>query len=334
MPTTEARRLDDMMRKIEGLLATADSINDTNPEMAANYRANAERIMRKYKVEQEDLIKRGDLKVDGLNVMFKNVRVARWDSPFMDVYVALISYAVWHTGCEAVWAGTEDNERVLTIIGYEADIRYTEALYMNARLVFADRMEPKPDPSLSDEDNVYRLRNAGMERARVGIAMGWGGEGTKGPGKVTRLYKRACAARGEDAVLTGKGLDVKVFRETYGEHFRNEFYNRLSAARIAVENEDGGLVLHGRKERIKEAMYQRWPNLRPKVASGEVAVPRVKTKAEERAEQRMWDRMYKDSLKKAERERSVAGQAGKAAGRKAAQEININTGTPTKRLTD
>lgn len=317
----EAQKLDDMMRKVEGLLATADSFEETNPEAAANYRNNAERIMVKYRIEQEDLIARGDLRVDGLNVMFKEVRAYNWASEFSQTYRTLISYAAHHAGVKVVFTGYDGDSRITTMIGYESDIRYAEALYMGARLVFADRMEPKVDPNLSDEQNCYRLRSAGIERGRIGEMMNWG---DKAHQKVTRVYKRACAALGEEPVLTGKGNSVKDFREGYATGFRSEFWSRLSVARIAVENEieNGGLTLHGREERIQEAVYERWPQLRPSTVPATTSTKPARARKWTKADQRQW-----------ERANSGASLLGRNSGAAAASEIDLSSNsTPRKRI--
>jgi hypothetical protein len=319
----EAQRLDDMMRKVEGLLAKADDTAVT-PEEADSYRAMAERIMIKYKIEQEDLIKRGDLKVDGLNVMFVQTKAYPWTSEYTTVYNSLLSYAIHHAGVKGYFEGYEDGEYLIWLIGYEADIRFAKALFMNARLVFADRMEPKYDPNLSDDENVYRMRSAGMERGRIGQYMGWG---DKAHQKVTRVYKRACAAKGEDAVLTGKTTNVKDFRKAYADGFVSEFWARLSRARNAVDDEitDGGLVLHGREDRIKEAMYNRWPHLRPDETP-------AKVQTEVKAREYRWT---KADQRRFEKQNSATARMGRQAGARAAAEIDVSNGaTPRKRLQD
>jgi hypothetical protein len=321
MPVSkEAQRLDDMMRKVEGLLAKADSTD--SPQEADALRETAERIMVKYKIEQEDLITRGDLRIDGLNVMFEEFNAYKWSSDYGTTYHHLLSFAMHHCGVMGVWTGYDGDFRTITLIGYEADLRYAKALFMDARLHFADRMEPKYDASLSDEENVYRMRNAGMERPRIAEVMGWGRVKAQ---KVTTVYKRACAARGEDPLLVGKSTNVKDYRAAYATGFTNEFWKRLDLARNAIEKEieGSGLVLHGRKERIKEAMYQRWPELRPSEtpARVETKVAKAKPYRWTKADQRRW-----------EKENNATAQMGRSQGRKAAAEININNGTPRKRL--
>ena len=319
----EAQRLDDMMRKVEGLLVKADSTD--HPLEADSLRAAAERIMIKYKIEQEDLIARGDLRVDGINIMFKDIAAYSWTSEFGSTYQSLLSYALHHAGAMGVWSGGYGEEsRVLTMIGYEADIRYAEALFINARLVFADRMEPQFDVTMSDEDNVYRMRNAGMERGRIGEAMGWGDRAHQ---RVTRVYKKACAARDEEAIITGRSVNVKDYRSAYADGFKNEFWSRLSIARLAVENEikEGGMVLHGREERVKEAMYERWPSLRPDTTPTKINKQVVKSPRTSR-----WT---KADQARYERSLNTASSMGRTQGAKAASEIDVSiNNTPRKRI--
>lgn len=318
--------LDNKMRHIDGLLAKADHPNTPAAEAAAA-RAMAERLMVKYRIEESTLIERGDLKVDGVVVQNRTVFVAPAESEFLMVYRYLMAYALHHCGVQGV-AKYETHDGVFGItidaFGYEADIRYMEMLYNNARLVFADRMEPKPRPDESDEDNVYRMRSAGMERIRIASVMGFGTT-TSATAKVTRLYKKACAARGEDPTLTGRGNSVKDFRTVYADEFKAAFWERLSEARNAVEAEvlEGGLILHGREERVKEAMYRKYPSMRPDPNREPATVKARKAKP---------FRITKAMLKDAERRSSAAGQAGRAAGRKAADEINIKGTTPKRRL--
>jgi hypothetical protein len=187
-------------------------------------------------------------------------------------------------------------------------------------------MEPKWDTTLSDEENVYRMRSAGMERIRIASVMGFGTT-TSATSKVTRLYKKACEARGEAATLTGKGNSVKDFRIVYSDEFTDTFWYRLYEARNAVDAEiqEGGLVLHGRKDRVDEALYAKYPSMRPTPegrAIGENAkAKKVRQYKETAADRRRREKRY-----------TVAGQAGAHAGKAAANEVTIKGQTPKRRL--
>jgi hypothetical protein len=332
--------LDKIMDRVRKMLARADHPNTPEPE-AVLCRERAEKLMMQYRIEEEALIAEGGAVSDLITPVSKRINVYPRGSKYSSVYTHLITYAMHHCGVKGVWVGYDTDDqgitsRVLEVFGYEIDLRYMEVLFTNARIIFADRMEPRYDPSLSDDENVYRLRSAGIERIKVAAMMGWGEEGTgKGAGgRVTSAYKRACAARGEEPVLTGQGMQLEDYRQLYTESFGNEFWSRLYNARNAVDADikEGGLVLANREERVDEAMYQRYPELRPEPVD-ESATPAVwkdeRTPAQVARDER---RALRDQARRNSKRYSAAGRAGAQAGTAAAREIKIDGQTPTKRL--
>lgn len=320
-------KLDAMMRKIKSMLALADHPN--TPEHEADLaRANAERLMQKYRIEESELIASGSLASEAVTPGVKDVMVAPWSSEFVNTYFSMVAYIADHCGVRYAQTTTAYVDGVgyctVSMVGYEADLRYADVLFTNAKIVFAERMEPKPLDGMSDEDNVYRMRSAGMERIRIARLMGYG-DTTSATGKVTRLYKKACEARGERAVLTGKGNSVAAFREAYSLGFVTELWQRLYTARNAVESDSKALVLQGRKEAVDEAFYGRFPHLRPIPADRAIG-ENVKSKKARQYKETAADR------KRAERLYGAMGQAGRQAGRRAAGEIKIDGSNPTKRL--
>lgn len=309
-------KLDDMMRKITALLQRADHPNTPEPEADA-CRAKAETLMNKYRIEESELAAAGKLANEAYRPGSKVVVVCPQSSPYLNTYWSLAYYAANHAGCrvankweivDGVWSCTA------VIVGFEADIRYAEALFMSARIIFADRMEPRVEPSLSDDENVYRLRSAGMERIKIAKAMGWGepGTGKGGAARVTSAYKRWCKKIGETPDLTGRDMSVSVYKEAYIQGFLNEFIERLGKARNAADVMTGGeLVLANRKESVDEAFYDLFPDQRPSnlPAARSSSRSRGWTAADKRRVERMFGR---------------AGQAGRGAGKRAASEIDVS----------
>lgn len=314
-------KLESMMRKITALLQRADHPNTPEAE-ASSARAMAERMMVKYRIEESDLIASGALDDEAHKPGMQVIVMCPMNSPFRDAYYNLMIFAVGHAGCRMVYQW-DYNEQVLKaeVVGYQADIRYAEALYTQARIVFGERMEPKPNPALSDDDNVYNLRQAGMERIRIAALMGWGepGTGKGGAGRVTSAYKRACKARGEEPVLTGRGMSVATFREEYWRSFTSEFHWRLHQMRLGSEVDTAGkeLVLAGRQEQVDEEFYRMYPHMRP-IKRDDRQI------GEGKASKRV--RITKAMLRDMERRSTAAGQAGRSAGKKAAQEVDITGG--------
>jgi hypothetical protein len=167
---------------------------------------------------------------------------------------------------------TGRSERMLVahVFGFESDLRYGAILLQSVRVGFAKSLEPKVDPTLSDQVNVYNLRSAGVERIRIARVMGFGETGSA-TAKVTRLFKAECAARGEDAAaLLGRGNNVKTFRKSYAQSFSSTIWDRLARLRQASAEENRALVLVSRLDEVKEMFYTAYPWMRPVPVSNQI----------------------------------------------------------------
>jgi len=107
------------------------------------------------------------------------------------------------------------------------------------------------------------MRSAGWEGHRIAMAI-WGRDDKALRVKARNLYRKEAAERGEDVEgLTGRGVNVAQFREDYAAAFVHEFYSRLFRMRMEHAQDERGLVLASRKNDIDEALYERYPYLRP-----------------------------------------------------------------------
>lgn len=328
----------DMLAKVRKLIDTAESYEAAgNAEAAAAYREKAEGLMRDYRIEEEHLIAQDPTSV---LPMLRSVVIIGQGSPFQQTYINLFHMIARHAGLRMTFdwerpAEGGPHEVVAKTVGYESDIRYAEMLYTAARMVFGEKLEPKVDRNLSDQVNAYRLRGAGMERVRVAELI-WGNRDKVNLGKVGRYYKAECAARGEVAALDGRGVTGKVYREQYAEEFVWALGNRLRRASDAAGSFGGGMVLHGRKERIEEAFYTHFPYLRP---STEVVVQQeceacktTKHESGECKDHRPRDTSRADAAR-ARRYNSPAAQRGREAGQAAARHVDLGASAHTSNLT-
>lgn len=313
--------LDKVMGKINALIRNAE--DESLPEEArASYRAKAEQLMRDYRVQEEELIAEDQFSI--LPIAKKIVLVEGYGNPFSHEYHTLFFAVVRHTGLQyhPRWARQDNGKYALeaTVVGYASDIRYAEFLWASARLMFATNLEPSHDPKLSDQENCYRLRNSGMERWRIAQLL-WGSAPTDGPahGKVQRLYKAECAQRGEAPRVNGRTVNAKTYRQVYAKSFVDRVWSRLRDARDAVDSVGGGIELKGRAERVLEKFYELFPEERPQPVQeetttdskpGKAAKPYRVTKADLERHRRM--------------NNSPAALAGKAAGRQAADAVEIS----------
>jgi hypothetical protein len=267
-------KLNDMLRKVQALLDRAEHPNTPAAE-AESARNMAERLMLKYRIEEEE-VRTHALASDATAIkpIVEPFVVGDAQSEYRNHYYTMMSAIISHVGniryandIAKAWDadGRAYWQDTVTLVGFEWVVRWAMTLYTSLRLHFSNTLEPKVDPTLSDEDNIYRLRAAGIERIRIADMMGWG---TSQPAtaRVTNLYKRACAARGESASVTGRSLNVKTYRSSFADAYVSEVRSRLSAMRIDAGLASGALVLSGRKEAVDEAFYDAFPNLRPKPA--------------------------------------------------------------------
>lgn len=267
----------DYAKLIAGLIANAE--DEANSEEArANYRTKAEQLMREYRVSEEQALatEGGEASapiLDKITVMERYATTNKLRKEYWRMWTTIAS----HCGVRTVgkYEGTrysEESSLSGMTVGYAGDIKYAEMLFTTARLVFMTRIDARVNKALSDEENCYFMRNSGMKRNEIAKAL-WGSADDDGAahGKVQRLYLAECARRGETARVSGRGIQVDVYREAYARGFVNELNWRLGAARDAADRADGGIVLHGRAERVNEAFYTEFPNQRPKSAEEQAA---------------------------------------------------------------
>lgn len=252
-----------MMAKVRALLDTAESFEtEGNREAAATYRTKAEELMVKYRIEEEELIARDQTAL--LPEAFEFHLTRR--SPYVNQYLHLFHYIAAHTGIRysAKWTYDVEGNAQVTVrgAGYASDNEYAELLYTAARLVFNERLEPRIKPDMSDQENAYRLRSAGIERIRI-AEMLWGNTDKVFMARVGRLYKAECQARGEEPALSGRGVTGAAYREQYAEQFVYTFTSRLRQAQDAAGRNGGGLVLAGRSDRVDAKFYEMFPELAP-----------------------------------------------------------------------
>lgn len=264
-------KIDGILRKVQGLLSKAEHPNTGEAEAEA-FRAKAEELMQRYRIEEHMLIQSG---TGEMKPVLKTWGICVSNSEYYNTLYTLMSVCAQHAGVRMTykWGPDPDNEGrhslLAQLVGYESDVRYCIMLYVTLHLTFSSRMEPKYDPSLSDEDNVYNLRNSGISRARIAVIMGWG-DMKDGPShaRVTKVYKQACANRGEDPLLVGRGNSLAAFKETYADTFASTINMRLYRMRTAAgTNNSGELVLADRKTRVQDAFYEFFPELRPQATT-------------------------------------------------------------------
>jgi hypothetical protein len=290
--------------------------------------------MREYRIAEEDLIAED---LSAILPISQKITLLERKSEYDHWYNSIFWYIANHCGVRTTTQFVYDRETreiqlQATVVGYASDIRYTEFLWNASRLMFSIKLEPSVDRSLSDQENVYRLRSAGIERNRISKLI-WGDPSHSNNSKVTRLYAKACADRGEDLAVAGRNISAKDYREVFARSFAYGIYDRLETARDAADSIGGGLVLHGRQERVDEAFYTIFPKRRP------VPVVEEETESDGKPVKADPDKPVKHRpMSKADRRKiermhySETAQRAASAGRSAADEVVIERVARAKRV--
>lgn len=266
-PTSD--RLDAILRKVQGLLANADDAGNT-PEAQETYRQAAEALMFKYRIDEVQAASAavGTMTSGGQAPVWRTFWICRLGNDFASTYRYMASQAIGHFDGKSVGTqkqNPDDENRwwyAIDAVGYDSDLRFADVLYTSMHLAFAGKMEPKVNPEKSDAENAYILRSAGLEGKRIALAL-WGKDDKPLRVKARKLFAQYAESIGEDAsVLLGRGNSVALFRESYADGFESEMASRLY--RMRTSHGDGAeLVLASRKEAVQEALYERFPRMRP-----------------------------------------------------------------------
>lgn len=330
----------DYAKVIAALLANAE--DEGNTEVARqSYRDMAETLMREYRIEQEEA-----LATDPGSVLpiVKRIVLLNTYNPFRAEYFrAIFRLLADHTECVIFMHWVNGEGEVAEVAGYEGDVRYLEFLWTAAHLMFSTRIDPTWQDDRTEAENIFYLRNAGMERRAV-ADKAWGtGSGlvAANRSKVQRIYLREATRRGETALATGLGFNSEQYRQAYARQFVGTLNERLWKARQAANAAGGVVTLAGRIERVQEALWEAFPNLRPKPRTeGEMFTAYVdptttcercqraksgycrshqylKPREWTQADQERWDR----------RNNSASARAGAANGQAAAQGVTLQRGT-------
>jgi hypothetical protein len=325
---------------IAGLLAHAE--NEANPEVTRQaYRDKAESMMREYRIEESQA-----MATDPGSIVptVKTIVLMTTYSTFKSSwYPQIFQILADHTECRAYvrWVG---ENLVAETAGFPGDVRYLEFLWTAAQLMFSTRIDPTWSADRTEAENIFLFRNAGIQRREIADkAWGYGaGNQAKNRSKVQRIYLAEAKRRGEIARATGLGFDMNTYRKAYAMEFFNTLYTRLWRARQAADAANGKLVLAGRDEAVKEALWTAFPKLRP---STHVAQPYVDPRegcvkcqkaASGYCREHNWLKPRETTQAdrdRWERERnSTSARAGAASGRVAAEGVHIARGSETGKM--
>lgn len=322
-------KLQGKLRQAQSLIALAEHPNTPKAE-AELAQAKADALIYQYKLES--LIAGGVGKTEHPTITptWMTWEVCAHYNEFRQSYRQIASMVVSHVdGMAAFHTSSRDGELFVTceLVGYEADVMFGELLFTSARLEFSRRLEPKVDPALSDRENAYNLRHAGLEGRRI-AEMLWGENTKAGRSKARRYFEEEAKSRGEDPrPLMGQSNSVKVYRETYADAFVSELWSRLWRMRQERATEANALVLKGAKNAVEEAFYEKYPQFRPAAELPVSTMQKDCEKCKKAASGYCRDHQYLKPRKEKERRINYAAYER---GRDAARAVDLGPGARRK----
>jgi hypothetical protein len=325
----------DYASKVRGLLAKAESERELGNDVAADaYTAKAMRLMADYNVAQEEAIAQDATAAVPTHLVMD---IHSHDWALSHHLCTIVRQVANHTGVMVNIASLNAGYR-FTLVGYDLDLRHAEFLITASHLMFATRITPTWSDERSESDNIFFLRNAGIERREI-AEKAWGkgaGAEAKNRSKVQRIYLREAATRGEEARATGLGFDTKTYREAYAESFVTTLIRRLREARDAANSVGALPALAGRVDRVREAYTEMFPpapvtDVKPWVDPTQECAKcaKVKTTCNEHSYMRPRAWTQRDEIAAQRREYSTSARAGRASGKTAAEAVNVSRGHTT-----
>jgi hypothetical protein len=163
-----------VLRKVRALVAIAEH-EKTEPVEAEQARAHADRLMLQFAIDEAALDasrpaeSRGKPETIEVDICDRLSNLSGYFSWLVDVVARYSRCKVrsW-TRCDY-----DRNVWMATVYGYESDLRYFEIVYTTLLLHMSSVLVEGWSDSVSDDENVYRLHNAGFNWAEIAQMRGW-----------------------------------------------------------------------------------------------------------------------------------------------------------------
>jgi hypothetical protein len=271
---------DDIMRKVRALIAKADDPAVT-PAEAQSFRDGADRLMTKYAIEEVELLRAGRKTTA---IVMRSVDVSWYSSDDNDVLSNLHwLFTLVYRHCRCVTATSSWNWRSKTVqaFGFPGDLDWADLLFTSLMLELQRKVEPRPTADVDYFQALKMCREAGLSWPETYIRMEASGitypdevytyHGDRRRDKMIRDYRAWCKRTG-----TPQNYNSHVtYRRSFSSGFVSGVYGALQNLADEQDNQqmDSGesyaVVLRDVYDRVREEMYQAFPNERPKILTEE-----------------------------------------------------------------
>jgi hypothetical protein len=156
-------------------------------------------------------------------------------------------------------------------VGYPADIDYLDMMFTSVRTHLSANISPKASRSLTEEQNIALLKEAGMkwqdvfyEMCKAGFYPESNGVWARRYGvRFTKVYTDHCAREGKHRTYASPTVYRRSFLSGYTGEVRQRLYAMREHRKEEVEEKGYGIVLANRADQIKDLLYELFPDKKP-----------------------------------------------------------------------
>jgi hypothetical protein len=151
------------LEQVRALLAKAESTQF--PEEAQTFREHADKLMLQYAFEAWQVSPDQPSSRPDPEMRMFDMSWWRNSNPFSSDIWWLMNKTAEHCRCVAVYWDWKPGH--MKVVGLPADLDYFDLLFTQLMLEHAKRMEPKPDANGEVGEEVFKLRQAGVDWMRI-----------------------------------------------------------------------------------------------------------------------------------------------------------------------
>jgi hypothetical protein len=353
-----------ILERVRNMLARADHPNTPEAERELCYE-RAQILMTKHAIDEARLRAEQPENKRRKPVAYPISMDFSGNMEFLTKLQWMLVYIAEANRCRCVY----DTYNKATLYGFQDDVDWVETLFTNCFYGFVSKINPRWNPTLGYDENVYNTKVAGWKWIEINAAARrnggpdaeiydeWGRRTGKMRSTLISAYRRHARLVGDDNPVTTQSF--KAYRVSFGEGFLETLRQRLRKMKDvndSVVSEMGAeLVFVGDMDSVLQRMYADHPDLSPEARQAAADAARESARLAQEARDRMLsemtDKQRRDFLAKEDRERardearwqrqyeqrrSLYEPSGERAGRAAAEKISLDrpgTGVRTEAAT-
>jgi len=284
---------DSMLEKVRGLLAKANDFNVVGTPEEESLRQKADQLMTAYAIEAWELTMAEEGRIGAKPIR----RDFDW-SWYQDSRDTPLRSALWN-----IWYHVADHCRVIQVtskrdweaksipvVGMESDLEYFDMMFTSLMFQLTMKSDPRPQPTLSLEENLAAMREAGFGWDKITrrlIEAGMVDDPTPGlpfprvradwktltrerfllSERLVRRYREWCKETDRDQTYT----NVRTYREHFAAGFSGAISDRLRAMRResqksydeSHEANSAALAIRDIRRVVQEEVWLLFPDLAP-----------------------------------------------------------------------